>query len=157
MTHEPDIDYEKLRHILVDSQAAAFNSGATYTNLISAVGYAGAFTLWGFARVVLTTQAVRAIAMLLGISLSAYIFWNVYAMVRMAWTRLTWERQLKGLTLPAYIGKYAQLEQLSKRPAHIDIVIWVIQLVIATITAFFALVILLYNCATGIFGFPQWP
>lgn len=58
-----------------------FDRASAYTNVVVAVGYAGLFGIWGLANDQLDTTARAWIALLLVISISVYVGFEIFKMI----------------------------------------------------------------------------
>ena len=71
---------EKVKTTLIEIQSKIYDKASACTNLIMVGGYAGSFATWAATRAHLTTRTNIAVALALTISLSAFIFFEVYKM-----------------------------------------------------------------------------
>ena len=148
-----DADYEAFKNHLIEIQSGLFSSGAAYTNLVTVGGYAGAFAIWSFVRTQLSDSVTVWIALLLGISLAFFVFWNVFQMTWLAFDRLSWTSQLEGLGPKEFVAKYTSLEQAQQR--HMFgwfMKLWSVVLFITIGTALAAFVLLICSCAYFLFS-----
>ncbi len=77
----PDDDLKQYRDLVIDMHSKAFDRATAYTNLIMLGGYAGGFAIWNFTRDHLTAKASIWVAILLLLSLTAFILFETYKMV----------------------------------------------------------------------------
>jgi hypothetical protein len=66
---------------LTEQLAPQFEQQVAYTNTIALVGYAAFFAIWGFTRDAMTTRLNLLAAILMLISCSTFVLWEVYRMV----------------------------------------------------------------------------
>lgn len=153
-----DDERQKVQNFLIQVQSSLYDSGAAYTNLISLGGYAGAFAIWSFVKADLSLRATLLIAILLGISLVAFVGWNVHQMIWIALQRFKYSAKLQGLSGQDFINKYQQLEEATKTAAFGWLMrMWIVVLIIAISTALLAFLLLFFNCAAVFLGYTGWP
>lgn len=58
--------------------AHAFGQAQAYTNVILVVGYAGFFAIWSFVKADMTRAQVFWSGLLIALSLTAFILWEIY-------------------------------------------------------------------------------
>lgn len=61
--------------------SAHYDKASAYTRIVLTVGYAGFFTTWGFTKHLLSDVEMLASAFSMGISLVAFISWEVFTMI----------------------------------------------------------------------------
>ncbi|MDI1273750.1 hypothetical protein [Polaromonas sp.] len=72
-----NIDKEKLE-AQKELISHAYGQARAYTNLILVAGYAGFFAIWSFLKPELTKPEIFWSAILVSVSLAAFVFWEVY-------------------------------------------------------------------------------
>jgi hypothetical protein len=147
------------RKTVIDIQSQLFDKAAAYNNLIMVGGYAGAFTVWGNVRSQLPPYTNILIALLLGFSLSIFIFYQVYKMTAhvMHFQRV---RVLLGdtLLLQEFFDRYNEMEQQARRTTlRTGVRLSLACLLLSGIPALLALGLLFFNFAALLIGFPVWP
>lgn len=150
---------KKVRDILVDIQTKAFDRGAAYNNLILLGGYAGAFTTWNFTRATMSPEALAAVGLLLTISLTTFVLFEVYKMTNNVRTNLQ-QRALCSENLPAsqFLARMAELQKrVDSHTLKVMMPAWGVSLAITALTAIGAIGLLCYAFLATLFGWPRWP
>jgi hypothetical protein len=138
---------EKARAAMIQIIHAGYDRGAAYTNLVTLGGYAGAFAIWNYTQDDLTKDSRILIALLLGVSLATFVFFEVYKMT--AQTAHTVKQvELIGQGLPAHIflDRLAKLDsqrQLDNLRGTLKL--WAAVMGISVTSALAAVSILFYN------------
>lgn len=138
---------ERVRKAQLDIACKTFDRAAAYTNLIMFGGYAGAFAVWNFTRERLLGQAEIWVALLLTISLAAFVFFEVFKMVISSKIMFK-QRNLLTKAMPPeeFLSKLQALGQEDDtRTAKFVIPLWVLSLSVAVSTAIGAVGICLWN------------
>jgi branched-subunit amino acid ABC-type transport system permease component len=135
-----------------------FDKAAAYTNLVMIGGYAGAFTIWSSTKAHLTPRATVATALLLGASLTIFIFFEIYKM----FVRVSYSRQITNLIVSAaspkiFLEQNSLIERGSYRTNLLFARVWRVCLTASLLTAVPAIMLLFYNFFTFLFGLPGWP
>lgn len=149
---------EKAKDRLVDINSRLYDRAAAYTNLILLGGYAGAFTIWNFTRLQLPAKATIASALLLGISLAVFVFFEVFKMTQGAIHFLRVRALLASATSSNdFLLKWRQAEIQSASSNLLQVRMWAACLFICVISALLAIVLLFYNFFAFLTGLPLWP
>lgn len=137
---------DKVKDRMIEMHSRVYDRAAAYTNLIVIGGYAGAFAIWNFTRAQLTNRTTIAVAIFLGLSLTAFIFFEVYKMTINGRTIFKFNEVMKGDPGPIeFLRRYKVYEvEMSKRNIGFQ-KIWVGCLGFCVIMALIALAILFYN------------
>jgi hypothetical protein len=147
------------RKTVIDIQSQLFDKAAAYSNLIMVGGYAGAFTIWGNAKAQLPAKANVLIALLLGVSLAVFVFYQVYKMA----AHVSHFRRVRvllrdGLPLQEFFDKYNKLDQEAKKlTLQSGVMASVLCFWVCVIPAMIALGVLFYNFVASLLGLPMWP
>ena len=72
---------EKAKNRIIEIHSKLFDKASSYSNLILLGGYAGAFTIWNYTKPQLPLKANIVSAILLGISLAVFIWFEVFKMM----------------------------------------------------------------------------
>lgn len=115
-----------------DAMERLFDKSMSYSNLMVAAGYAGAFSAWSTTSPKLSDTANAVIGLCLGISLLIFIFFEIFKMVSNAWF---------------FVSKSTVYFRW----------FWFVVLFITTTTAAAALGLLLYNYIAVLANLPKWP
>ncbi|MEO3434785.1 hypothetical protein [Inquilinus sp. CAU 1745] len=147
------------RDIIIELQSAAFDRAAAYTNLITLGGYAGAFTLWSYTRDQLAPTATILVALLLGISLATFVFFEVYKMVL---TSKGMTKQVRLLTAGHPPSEFLRrLQKLRKEDREAKLTklmrIWNVVMYVCVGTGLSAVAVLFYNFFAILLGWSPWP
>jgi hypothetical protein len=145
-----DHELDRLRKFYIDIQSGLFSQSASYLNVVLAAGYVGAFTLWNLIRAQLTPVISNWVALLLSISLALYVGWTVFNMIWLALRRREYPVKLRGYKGIEFATRYEALEIEGQRTLFWYIPVWAVVISLAIATAFFALVLLMYNCAKNL-------
>ena len=122
-------------------------------------GYAGAFTIWGNAKAQLPAKANVLIALLLGVSLVVFVFYQVYKMA----AHVSHFRRVRvllrdGLPLQEFFDKYNKLDQEAKKlTLQSGVMVSTLCFWFCVIPAMIALGLLFYNFVASLLGLPMWP
>lgn len=75
---------KQVQRALLDQYTKMFDRAQAYANVIILAGYAGAFTVWSNTRPALSSKLNITIALCLGLSLVAFVGWEVFGMIKRA-------------------------------------------------------------------------
>jgi hypothetical protein len=150
---------DEVERILLERTAHTFEKGAAYSNLIILGGYAGVFSIWSSTKEQLTPSANIAVALSLGVSLAAFILFEVYKMVQSgrAFMRAQGLLQLAAANPREFLRTLGEVEVTSKRWLVWLIRIWVPVMIISVGSALIAISLLFYNFLALLMGLPLWP
>ncbi len=118
---------------LTETLTPQFERQVAYTNTIALVGYAAFFAIWGFTRDVMTTKLNLLAAVLMLISCSTFVLWEVYRMVSDA-------RVVNSIATGLQTGGQAGLKAIQRFEAGSAVRakrfarMWSLQLVVALMT-----------------------
>jgi len=159
MTTDNDYPYEKMMRLYIEAQSDMYAKMNTYTNLVMAGGYVGAFALWSFARPILSTKGTALLAALLGISITSFFTGEIYKMVRGFIEQRRYNKFVEAAKTPQeWITKYHEMQKmLAVLDATVTVPFWAISLIISVLTVVVAALILFYDCGAVLFGFCPWP
>lgn len=134
--------------------AQSYDKAATYTTIIVFGGYAGAFALWQMTKEFLTKGQVYWIALLLLISLSAFVLFEVGKMALMTRTIMSKAKLLQEPGLqqdPVRFLAALKALDLSYAALHRPFMIgWAIALVISVGAGVAAISVLAYALVSGL-------
>lgn len=135
--------------------AHAYSQAQAYTNLIMVAGYAGYFTLWGFIRDYLTRATEFWSALLLSVSLSGFVLWEVYCMYCRSQSLLSLSRPIKK---PEHFKELLEKHESDERERDITLGrLWIFQLFFVAGTGFAAVIIMisaLVHCIWRLYVLP---
>jgi FtsH-binding integral membrane protein len=146
--------------ILVQLVSSLFDRAAAYTTLITAGGYAGAFSIWAFTSEHLSRTATALVALLLGLSLLIFVAYEIYKMIVGAAALLPMARLLNPPKPPdEFLREFQDFETARKRKgaSAIQIAVWIVALVLSVMLGLSAMAVLFYNMLAIILGWPLWP
>jgi hypothetical protein len=158
--HEADqlAQQEKAKTIMIEIQSKIYDRAVAYTNLIMVGAYAGMFATWGATRAQLPAKANIVVALSLGVSLAAFILFEVY---KMTYTAMKFLKNRTLLVSPAAPDVFAKkLQKLSQEEQKLSLFfmpIWVSVMVVCVGAGLFALGLLFYNYFALLIGWPTWP
>lgn len=150
------IDLKDRMEQLTKSNLQIFEKAQAYTNAILVAGYAGIFGLWTFAKPAMTPRATNWTVILAGASLLCFITWEILQMI---WRAVAAEKfaKLVDKSPNQFFELLTGQEADNRRVTARNQAIWKAVLLPTVGLAYAAALILIYNAAAGIFGFPQWP
>lgn len=144
-------ELDRINRYFQDWVADQFDATQEFTNKMSFAGYTGGFAVWILLTAQLTPSAMDWVGIMLLISLSAFVGWNVFNMIWMAMQRFRYLEQLRGLTGDTVRQRHAELElELRRSLARRYMPAWVCVLVVCIVTACIAFGILLVTAATNL-------
>jgi uncharacterized membrane protein len=143
-------DKDERVEVLIRVMSAMFDKAMAYTNLILVAGFAGFFAVWGSMKEHLSDVERSLSAFAITISLTIFIFWEVFAMVARS---KNFKGLLRVLEAPpekfqAALAKQQQAERLQN---IWTLRIWAVVLVFTVVPALVAAAILIYS-----FGRQLW-
>jgi hypothetical protein len=148
---------EKRKDRIIEIQSKLFDRAATYANLILIGGYAGAFTIWNSTRAQLSPRMNIVIALLLGISLAVFIFFEVYKMTRNAiHTRRIAEILTTATSSRDFLDKVGAADRRASVESIRATAVWRACLAISVLTAILAIFLLFYNFFALVIGSDPW-
>jgi len=136
MTPRDPIDVQK------ELIAHAFSQAQAYTNVVLSAGYAGFFAIWSFLKPDLSKGETFWSALLVSVSLTAFILWEVYQSFYRSRSILGLAETVKDPSrFQAAIEKY-------KREEHSRVLslkrVWVVAFSLAVVTGFGGILVLIY-------------
>lgn len=150
---------KKRRAAIIEIQSAAYDKATAYTNLIIAGGYAGAFAIWGFTKDQLPPKAAIWAALLLGVSLASFVFFEVYKMIYTTRYAVRHARLLQAdIPDKEFLRRHDEIVQESRANTLKTILfVWVVVMVVCVGSAVGGLGLLFYNFVAILVGWPLWP
>ena len=143
----PDDDLKKYRDFVIDIHSKAFDRAAAYTNLIMLGGYAAGFAIWNFTRDHLTAKASAWVAILLLLSVTTFVLFEIYKMVINAKFSTNIAKILRQQKPIA--DQMADIQEYERKVSSDGLLIfmrvWVVVLVFSVSTALIAAMILIWN------------
>lgn len=150
---------QKQIDVIADMMSTAFDKSMVYSNAIMIAGYAGIFGIWSYVRDKITSNASVCIALFLGISISVFIAFELYKMVMYSISSMKQLSIIK-YELPPDVF-FEKLQELKRRnnsnSMKFMFILWVVSFFISVFFAIAALVVLFYNLAAILVGWPLWP
>lgn len=141
-------ELEQRKQMLIE-MISAYDKGTTYTTLIFAAGYAGYFAIWDWVREYMTRVEMLTTALLIGISLAMFIFWQVYTMFFISKQHIALDEVINKQDLDsALITFNAEMTKLQIRYAKI----WRVVFVLTTAPGIAGAVVLLCVIAKHLFS-----
>jgi len=124
--HRKMVDEYAERQIQLN--AGLFDKAAAYTNIIAVVGYAGFFGLWQLTKEYLTREAVLSSALAIGVSIVAFVMFEIGKMLWIQFALLKWQRTLQpsvrnGDDPSEVLKKFSELDRRT-REAQADLICW---------------------------------
>jgi hypothetical protein len=149
---------DKLQKFLLEVHTKIFEKAQAYVNVITIAGYAGAFAIWSAIRPSLPLKANITVALSLGVSLVAFVLWEVFGMV----VRASNFQKMRPLLLEQIAPEkfFEKLKKLQEAEARANVRltrIWSVVLFFCLVTALFAIGILFYNFFAILVKLPLWP
>jgi len=140
-------DDDRAAERIVEINSRIHESSALYMNLVMLAGYAGAFAIWSYTREQLPPRASIGVALCLTISLTSFVLFEIYKMVRMSRSIIEF-RDLLGQNLSArdFLAKANKIE--AERHTTFRKVLlnaWRFSFLLSVLTGLSAVVILTYN------------
>ncbi|MFG1206644.1 hypothetical protein V5F79_09445 [Xanthobacter flavus] len=131
---------------IVEIQGKLHERAAAYMNLMLLGGYAGAFTIWSNTANNLSDKANIAVGLSLGISISVYVFFEIYKMIftSLKFNRL---RKLINSDLPPedFLKQTLALYKRESKPDPTFAPVWMGVVLVALTSAIVAFILLFYN------------
>jgi hypothetical protein len=95
------------REFIEKLSSVNFDKAATFMSLVIGGGYAGLFAIWGWVSNYLYRWETLTIAMLLAISITAFVAWQVFGMVSIARQQMRFARAIvvKDVDFDAEMGR----------------------------------------------------
>ena len=129
--------------------AHAFSQAHAYTNLVLSAGYAGFFAIWSFLTPELTKAEVFWSALLVSISLSVFILWEVYQSYYRSRSMLSLAKTVEH---PSRFEEALEEHRRSERTRIVNLKNWwVASLVLSVVPAFAGVLILLWAFVRSIY------
>jgi len=155
----PQDTADRVRREITDNLSHVFERASAYTSLIMLGGYTGVFTIWNFTRAQLTKNGSASVAILLTISLTTFILFEITKMIFMT-KRTQRVRKIIVAILPPdeFLERLEELQH-EERTTSIKwlMLTWWTVLAITVTTAFTAVLILLWNFLAVLLAWPLWP
>ena len=158
--HEADLSakQQEIKDTLIEIQAKLYDRAAAYTNLVLFGGYAGSFAIWAATRAQLPPKANVLIAFALGVSLAAFVFFEVY---KATYTAIRFLRNRTLIFSPdqpqIFLDKIQKHAKEEQRLSVLYIPIWIVVMIVTIGAALVALCLLFYNYFAIMVGWPGWP
>jgi hypothetical protein len=138
--------------------SASYDKAVTYTNVIIIGGYASFFGLWSLSKPYLSAVQARWAALIMLLSVSTFVFFEVYKMMVTTREQHNYAQILKNpeaRTNPnVWLARLQEYEQNCKRQNITFIRIWGINVIVAVVTAAVAVGILGFGLVCGLFAEP---
>jgi hypothetical protein len=147
------------RNTIVEIQSKLFDKSSAYANLIMVGGYAGAFAIWSYTKTSLTQRGNVATALLLGFSLSVFIFFEIYKMGKSI-LHYNQIRSLlnENLPIPEFFVRFNRMQAVdAKQLLQTGTLSAAICLFVCATSAMAAMIILFYNFLAVLLGWRLWP
>lgn len=145
--HEVDVG-EKIIETQIKILTASYDKAAAYNNVIIIAGYAAFFGLWSVTKVYLSKGQAMWAALLACISLTTFVFFQVYQMAYVSHglhrKYLSLHEKLKGKSAQIVLAELKALEEASRRALLRFLPAWRIQLLVAVSTGMSAFLVLAY-------------
>ena len=122
--------------------AHAFGQAQAYTNVVLLAGYAGFFAIWSFLKPELSKGQVLWSALLVSLSLTAFILWEVYQSFYRSRSLMSLAKTVQD---PA---RFPELIEAHRRREHERILtlkwVWVVAFTFTVVTGFLGVLVLLW-------------
>jgi len=130
--------------------ASAFDKAQAYTNVIIFAGFAGYFGIWSLVKDKLTDATVFSSALLISLSIAAFVAWEVYGMIHRS-------RALMGIAKAVdEPSRYQELIMQHRKDQQVRSIalgkLWHVVLVFTLVTGFSAMAILLSALIHGLWS-----
>ncbi len=141
---------------IVKGQVQIFEKAQAYTNVIIAAGYAGSLALWNFAKPNMTPRGVAWTVLLIGISLVAFVTWEITLMIYRATAMAAFGKAVRKQPTDFFrlLDEYNAEQQ--QRAAK-NYILWKVTLAPTILMGYAGALLIIYNAAANIVGLPQWP
>ncbi|MBS7537396.1 hypothetical protein [Ancylobacter lacus] len=145
--------------LLLEMQSKAYDKAATYTTIVMAGGYAGAFTAWSNTSEHLNAKTNAYIGISLVFSLAIFIFFEIYKMII---NGITLHRNMRllsnnNLTPSEFLQKLQLNQKIDSKISIMFLWTWFVILFLSIISALFAVGIMFWNYMALITKWPAWP
>lgn len=143
---------------MIAIQSRLFDKSATYTTLVMGAGYAGALTAWSSSAAAFNPRVNGMIGIALGVSLAAFIFFEVFRMVVTALAHARSARMIHSSSPPEeYFKEIIAFEERERKPKRWFTYAWYIVLFFSISGALVAATVMFYNNLAITTDLPQWP
>lgn len=137
---------EKNKETLIEINSAIFGKAQTYMNVIMLAGYAGIFTMWNFTRKYLSQDVEVTTAALVGISVFAFVTFEIYKLLVTSKQAMELQKVLKGtLTPQQFFDACDKYHRFADRASVALLKVWAPFFVVAALTGYAAGMILIGN------------
>jgi len=136
---------DEYRDLWVAIHCKGYEKAVLYTNLIMVGGYAGAFAIWNITSDTLSKSANAWVGLLLVISLSVFVFFEIYKMIYFSRHELDLSSILaKNLPRDAFVKEVERRDKaMELERTWVMLPVWVASLSISVLTALAAGAILI--------------
>jgi hypothetical protein len=146
------------REAMIEVLTVSFDKAVAYVNVIILAGYAGSFTSWAYTRDQLSPNATILVALLLGVSLAFFVFFEVF---KMLFIHRHNTKQAKLLHADhearVFLERLRTLQSAAPQSTLWFMRIWGAVTAVSVISGLCAVGILFYNFFALLFGSPLWP
>jgi hypothetical protein len=117
--------HDRYRDVLVKQQAKAFDMGAAYTKVVMGLGYGGFFTAWSFTRDHLGKRESIVVALLITVSLIAFVMYEVWSLYLITVQQLKdLDRLIAARTIEQLQAEEQALEKSAIKRKKLIIFVW---------------------------------
>ena len=149
---------EKVQKVLLELNSKVFEKAQAYVNVITLSGYAGAFAIWSSTKASLTSKTNISVAFLLGVSITIFVFYEIFAMlVRTKGLVRTRKLVAGNMEPPQFFEKLKKAQEDEARESTKYMVPWMVVFVFCIVTAVLAIGLLFYNYFALLVGWSMWP
>ena len=147
---------EEVRRINKEMVTSGYDQARSYTNLLLITGYAGAFAIWNFTREDMTAVGQATIALLLLLSLTTFVVFEVYKMTMLSLILMRHSKVLAAQTTPAdFLREHQKYRTEIELSVHRWLLpIWLVSLVVSVVTALLAGLLLVFTFLSVLTGWP---
>lgn len=132
----------------------SYDKAAAYTTVIVFGGYAGIFGIWQLTKEYLSKQQALWAALLILISLTAFVLFEVYKMIRVSSLTIAKAQALSSKSLRTdpqrFLEALTDLEATQHAKMRPYVAIWVVSVSIAVVGAFGGAGVLAYAFVSGL-------
>lgn len=141
---QPQVNAEGQRRQLIELLAAPYERLTAYVNSVAIVGYASFFAIWAFTRDLMSPRLNRAAALLMLISCSVFVFWEVWQMYMNARQVDKIAGALQRAAKPG-TGPIEELARIAPDKALLRARLWALQVYISAGTAVVAVALMAWS------------
>lgn len=141
---------------LVELNARIYEKAASHNNVMMLAGYAGIFAIWGFVKDFLSKNSSLWIAILLGISLSLFVLFELISMYMRSRPALKFAK-LPISNADEYLAALPAFQSDMNKQVLAAVFVWRLLFYPTVLAGFAAAILLMLNVIWRLADYPSWP